>query len=114
KIEALEIRNVVRDHTEGERDRAALAEAVDPEARQPLGLVREIEVAALVEVAAPRRMRGRDRIEDDRGVEVRERLPALEPLEVPVAPDHGRLPNLQVDVARAARDGGEKGRVQIH
>ena len=58
EVEISEAGDLVRDHAEGERDRAALPEAVHAEAREPGRRVGEVEVAALVEElragAAPR------------------------------------------------------------
>src|SRR6185437_4392711 len=51
-----EARDVLRDHTEGERDRAALAVAVHAEAREAVRRVGDVELAGLVEV---RQLRGR-------------------------------------------------------
>ena len=48
--ELLEARDFLRDDAERERDRAALPEAVDAEARQLSAVVGDVEVAALVEL----------------------------------------------------------------
>ena len=49
QVEVVEAWDLARDHAEGDRDRAALAEAVDAEARQLRTRVGDVEVAALVE-----------------------------------------------------------------
>ena len=114
QAQLLEARHVARDDAEGERDGAALAEGVDAEARQALGRVGEVEVAALVERPQPLRRDAGDRLE--RGEQVllvraagtrraaRSRRPT----------QHRRLVHLQVDVARAELDGAAEEGIQVH
>src|SRR5439155_17105801 len=105
KVQALEARHLVRNHTEREGDRAALAETVDAEARQAFGLVREVELTGLVEVRAPGGMRRRHRLQDEAAVVIGEWL-VVDPLEPAVVPDDVWQAHPQGDVARAQADGG--------
>ncbi len=52
--------------------------------------------------------------EHDLEVGLAERGPALERRQLAVAPEHGRLPELQVDVAGAELDGAFEQGVEIH
>ena len=103
-----------RDGAEGERRCASLPEGVHAEARQPLALIGDVELARLVEGLETRGRRSRDRLE--RGLERArvERRPLVEPRELAVAPDHRRLAELEVHVARAELDGVPEEGVQIH
>ena len=84
-------------------DRTALAEDVDAEARQALGRVGDVEVAAVVELAHPIRRDLGHRLERAKQVllaELRARREAARSTR-PVR-SHRRLVELQVDVARAS------------
>ena len=106
KPQRLEARHLARDDAERERDVAALAERVDAEARQAGPLVGRVELAGLLEGREPRRRVGADLPQDLLEPLRIERRPVLERLEVAVEADDRRLPDLQVDVARAEVDGG--------
>jgi hypothetical protein len=114
QAQLLEARHLARDHAEGERDRPALAVAVDTEPRQALGRVGDVELAALVEV----RELGRGHVGDDRerGLEVAvvERRVIRKQAEVAVAPEHGRLADFEVNIARAEFHGTAEYRIQVH
>ena len=102
----------LRDHAERERDRAALAEAVDAEAGQALGRVGDVEVAALVELAQP--LRGDVRHGLERGSRLlveRRPLGQRRDRAVRAASAAGRL---QVDVARAEFDRAPEEGIQVH
>ena len=112
--ELVEGRHVARDHAEGERDRAALAEAVDAEARQARRRVREVELAGRSN-AEPRggssaRRRSRERPRAAR----LERRPSRRRRERAVVPEDRRLADLQVHVAGAGGDGVPSRRMEIH
>ena len=109
-----EARHLVRDHAEGERDRAALAVAVDAEPRQALGRVGDVELAGLVEVRELRGGHVGD--ERERGLEVAvvERRMIREQAELAVAPEHRRLADLEVNIARTEFHGTAEYRIQVH
>ena len=114
QAQALEVGNLVGDDAERERDLAALAERVDAEARQAVGLVGGVELTGLVEGGEPRPRRGADEREHllERGrIEHR---PTCERLELAVAADDRRPAGLEVDVARVGVDDAAKQVVQIH
>jgi pimeloyl-ACP methyl ester carboxylesterase len=71
-------RYVGRDEPEGERDRPALAEAVDAEARKPWRRVREVELAGLVERSPARRVVARDGVQHILQLLLTERRPHCE------------------------------------
>ena len=106
--------DLVRDHAERERDRAALPESVHAEARKPRRGVREVEVAGLVEELPPPRHRDGDLVEHGLELGVAEGAEAGRRSELAVDAQDGRLPDLQVDVAGAGRDGMPKHVVEIH
>ena len=54
-VKRLEVRDVLRDHPQGDRDVAPLPERVDAEARQILVLIRDVEIADLLEGREPLR-----------------------------------------------------------
>ena len=110
----LEARNLSRDDAERERDVTALPEGVDAEARQARPLVGRVELAGLLEVREPRRRVGADLVQDLLEALRIERRPVLERLEVAVEADDRRLPDLEVDVARAEVDGGVQEAIQVH
>ena len=60
QAQALEVGHLAGDDAERERDLAALAERVDAEARQAVGLVGGVELAGLLEGGEPRPRRGAD------------------------------------------------------
>ena len=113
QAERLEARDLDRDDAERERDRAALAEAVDAEAPAVDG-VRDVEVAARVEVGAAGRIAPRDDVEHALEVRIRERRDAVEGEEVAVVAKDRRLADLQVDVAGVQADRAAEERVQVH
>ncbi len=114
KPQRLEARHLARDDAERERDVTALAEGVDAEARQAGPLVGRVELAGLLEVREPSRRVGADLLQDLLEALRIERRPVLERLEVAVEADDRRLPDLEMDVARAAVDGGMQQAVQVH
>ena len=106
-------RDLLRDHPECERDRAALAEAVDAEAGQVAALVRDVEVAELAEVARQLGSRAVTR----RSTESRSsslRFADVERRQSPVMAQDRRPPDLQVDVGGAGVDGALEEGVEIH
>ena len=104
QAEALEVGHVARDHAEGERDLAALAERVHAEARQAVRLVGGVELARLVEGGEARRRRGADLVDDVLELGRAERREALSGSSCAVEADDRRLADLQMQVARAALD----------
>jgi hypothetical protein len=114
EVQLLEARHVLGDDAERERDRAALAEGVDAEARQPVGRVSDVEVAALVEGAEPLGRHSGDRLERAEQVGRPERRALREWRDRTVATQHRRLVQLQVDVARAELDGAPEEGIQVH
>ena len=114
KAQLLEARHGLRDHAEGERDRAALPVGVDAEPRQIAVLVGDVEVARVAEKLEPLRRAGPDDLEHGLQVGVRQRRALVESAELAVAPEHGRLAELQVDVAGAEVDGTREETVEIH
>ena len=114
QAELLEARHVLGDHAEGERDRAALAVAVDSEARELVRRVRDVELAGLVErLELCGRKVGDDR---ERGLEIgfAERDVVREQAELAVTPQHRRLADFEVEVARAMLHGARQDSVQVH
>jgi hypothetical protein len=114
QLERLEARHVAGNDPERKRDVAALAKGVDPEPRQALRRVRDVEVAALVEGLQPL---GRDeghRLEGGEQVLLAQRRALLERRDHAVATQHRRLVQLQVDVARAELDGAPEEGIQVH
>ena len=67
-----------------------------------------------MEVRELRRREVGDRGEHDLEVALVERRVVREQPELAVAAEHGRLPDLQVDVARAEFHGATEGRIQVH
>ena len=97
-----------------ERDVAALAEGVDAEARQALGGVRDVEVAALVERL---QLLWRDpghRLERAEQVLLVQRWAVVERRDRAVATQHRRLVQLEVEVARAEFNGAPEEGIQVH
>src|SRR5215208_110826 len=90
KPQLLEARHVVRDHAEGERDRPALAEAVDAEARQALRCVGDVELARLVKGGELGRSEVGDKRKRRLEVAVVQRRVVREQAELAVPPYHGR------------------------
>ena len=112
--ELVEAGHFARNDAEGERGGAALPEHVDPEPGQPFGGVGDVEVARLVERAQALGREARDRLERGEQVGLAQRGRAVDRADAAVAPEHGRLLQLQVDVARAELDGVPKEGVQVH
>ena len=110
----LEARHVLGDDAERERGRAALAEDVDAEAGQALGRVGDVEVAGLVELAHPLGRDQRHRLERAEQVLLAERRALGQRRDRPVRPQHRRLVELQVDVARAELDGDPEDGIEVH
>ena len=114
KAELLEARHAPRDVPEGEGDRTALAEAVDPEASESLGDRCGVEVSGRVEALALRRRPLRDL-----GDELVERLVVEDSLaderrQRGVDANHRRRVDLQMEVAAPDLDHvGEQG-VEVH
>src|SRR5712691_9016150 len=114
QAQLLEGRHVLRNDAERERDRAALAERVDAEAREILALVRDIEITGLLELADLERGRRANRLEHRLQGEIVERRFALHRGERAVAPKDRRLADLEMDVARAEFDGTPEQGIQVH
>ena len=112
--ELVEAWNLARNHAERERDGAALPERIDAEAGQPFDRVGDVEVTGLVERAEALGREARDRLERGEQVGLAQRGRAVDRADAAVAPEHGRLLQLQVDVARAELDGVPKEDVQVH
>ena len=112
--QVVEARHVPRDDAERERDRAALAEDVDAEARKPVARVRDVELARVEERLELRRRDRGDALERRLEVVVRERRDPLDGAERAVATDDRRLADLEVDVARAELDGCPQGEIEVH
>ena len=110
----VEAGHLARNDAEGERGGAALPEHVDPEPGQPLAGVGDVEVARLVERAQALGREARDRLERGEQVGLAQRGRAVDRADGAVAPEHGRLLQLQVDVARAELDGVPEKGVQVH
>ena len=112
--ELLEARHLARDHAEGKRDRAALAKAVDAEARQALRRVGDVELAGLVEDGKLGRREVGDQCERRLEIAVEQGRMVREQAELAVPPHDGRLADFQMDVARAELDGARQYRIQVH
>ena len=113
QVQLAEARDLVRDHTERERDRASLAEPVDAKARKPLGRVGRVEVAALVEQQTTPRDGACDLVEDGFELRFPERW-KLGRDELAVRAEEGRLTDLEVDVAGAGCDRAREDCIQVH
>ena len=105
QTELVEVRDPVRDETEGERDRAALTESVHAEAGKLRRRVREIELAARVEGLASERQACSDVLEHGFQLVVSENFERVDGDELAVLAYDGRLPDLEVDIADAEPDG---------
>ena len=114
EAQLLHRRNLLGDDAEGERDVAALAEAVDAEARQVGALVGDVEIAALLELRVPLRLHLRDALEVSVQVVLGQVRRILHRPERTVAPQHRRAAEFQVDVAGAEFDGARKEGVEFH
>jgi hypothetical protein len=114
KVQLLERRYVGGNEPEGERDRPALAEAVDAEARQPPGLVRDVELTGLVERSPARRVLVRDGAEHVFQLLLLERRPRFERGQRAVPTKDRRLADLQMHVACAGLDGMRQEGVEVH
>ena len=114
KAQLLEAGDVLRDDAERERGRAALAKAVDPEAREVLGGIGEVELAMLVKGGALGRDELRERSEDRVEVDLGDRWAAVEQGQRAVATHDGGTADLEMDVARAELDGAPQHGVQFH
>ena len=112
--ELLERRDVLRDDAKRKRDRAPLPERVDAEAREVLVLVRDVEVARVVEAVALVRRDLGDLVEDERELLLAEHRQVVHRAERAVAAKDRRLADLQMDVACAELDGALEGGVQVH
>src|SRR6266536_2643489 len=99
---------------EGERDRSALAETVDAEARKPVRRVREVELAGLVEGSPARRILARDGVQHIIQLLLPEHRPRSERGERAVPTKDRRPADLQVHVACARLDGMRQEGVEIH
>ena len=105
---------MLRDDAERERDRPALPEGVDAEARQALVLVGDIEVAGLVEAVALVRRGFGDLLQHRLEVAGAELLLPVEWRHRAVAAQDRRLADLEMDVARAEVDAALEDGVQVH
>ena len=112
--ELVEVRNLRGDDAEGERDRAALAKAVDAEAWEPVGRVGDVELTRLVEVRELRRRQIGDEREGCLEVAVVERRLVRDQAELAVPPHHRRLADFEMDIARAEFHGARQDSVQVH
>ena len=114
KAKVLEARDVGRDDAKRERDGATLAKAVHPEARQARLCVRDVELSRLVELTTSTGRDSRDLVERGLEVCIGESNHVSHRLQPAVAAQEGRLPDLEMDVTRAALDGAPQNRIQIH
>ena len=114
QVELLEARHGLRDDAEGERGRAALPVGVDAEAREVAVLVRDVEVAGVVEVLELLGRAAADDLEHRGERRVVERRHVRHRVQVAVEPADRRLADLQVDVAGAELDGAREESVEIH
>ncbi len=103
--EGLEVRHLARDDAEGDRDRAALPEAVDAESRQAGRRVGAVELSRLEERLQPLRRLGADLLEGELEVAFAQLGFAVELTEISVAAQNRRTLHLEVDVAGALFDG---------
>ncbi len=110
----LEVGDVLGNHAEGERDVAALPKRVDPEAREIVFLVGDVQVAARLEGLEPLGRAFADELEDALGIAVGDHRRLLERGERTVAPEDRRNADLQVDVARAELDGASEQEIEFH
>src|SRR5205085_1534731 len=99
---------------EGERGRAALAKAVDAEAREVLGGVGDVELAVFVEGRELGRNELGDRCKHGIEVDLRKRRKVPERRKLAVASDDGWTADLEMNVARADLDGAPQHSVQFH
>ena len=109
-----EVRDLARDHTKSDRDRASLTEAVDAEPRQPLRCVGAVELARLEERLQPLRRLRADLFQRELELALGQLGLALELAETPVAADDRRTLHLQVDVAGAKLNGAAEHEFEIH
>ena len=112
--ERLEGRDGLRNDAERERDRAALAEAVDAEARQIAGLVGDVELAVGAEGLEALRHGFRHAPQDGFELGDGQRGRAFQDVERAVTAQDGRAADLEVHVARAQFDRAGKKEVEIH
>ena len=114
QAQLLEGGHVLRNHAEGERDRAALAKAVDAEARQVLGGVGDVELAVLVEEGKLGRDELRHDTENRVEIDLRQRRAVAEERQVAVPAQNSGTSNLEMNVARAEFHGTPQHSVQVH
>ena len=114
KPERLEAGHVLGNDPEGERDRAALAKAVDAEARKAGARVSGVELTRLRKGLEPRRRLGADLRECRLEIGFVQCGPALQRSELAVVAQDRGPTDLQVDVACARLDGALEEDIQIH
>src|SRR5690349_13512346 len=103
--EIREIRNLARDDSERDRDRAALPEAVDAEAREPFRRVGAVELSGLEERLQTLRRLGADLLERQLEISLGELCLAIEFAQAAVAANDRRPFHLEVDIAGAEFNG---------
>ena len=113
QAELLERRHGDRDDAERERDRTALAEHVDAEARQALGGVGDVEIAGLLKLVVALRCLGGDRAQDPLEIVVGQRWP-VQRGDLAVVADHRRPADLQVDVGSPRGNSAREERFEFH
>ena len=113
QAEVLEAGDLLGHEPERERDGAALAEAVDAEASDPVGEVRRVQVAGLEEELALRGGAVGDEQQDCLEVGLGQE-PLLQRLQVAVDPDHGGRGHLEVHVTSAGVDDACQELVEVH
>src|SRR4029078_5992798 len=113
QAEHLEVRNVLGNDAECERDVSALLERVDAEPRQILVLVRDIEVAGLLEGLEALGRALPDDLDQGIHVPVHEDRGVLERAERASAPQERRDADLQVDVAGAEFNGASEQGIEL-
>ena len=112
-VELVEARDATGDDAERERDRAALPEGVDAEAR-PGGLVRGVELAGLAERRQPVRHGSCRALEHRLELPGTERVDIAHRLDAAVDAQHRRAAKLQMQVARAGFDSAAPELVDVH
>ncbi len=113
QAELREARDLLGNEAEGERDRAALAIAVDAETSEPFGQVGRVELARGVEVLSL----GRCPLRDDREHRLEVGLgqkPFFHGSQGPVDTGHRRRGDLQVHIAAAELYEACEKAVQVH
>src|SRR6476659_6343485 len=90
QAEHLEVRNVLGDDAEGERDMSALPERVDAEPRQIVVLVGDVEVTGLLEGLQALGRTSSDDLDQGLHVPVHENRSLLERAEGAIAPQDRR------------------------